>query len=182
MIDVNCDGKSDCAREWLKSRNAHTHTAGALCFRFQFDFRHNSLPDFRRFYVVLCVCVAASTTTTMATIKVFQFMNVQQFRNTHGNDTIRFVRASEQWNKREHEGKKTHSDGIIFITISCYQVKEHPLTLVSFDIANDLCAHDGSGETRRCGEMRSYLRLFFFRIRLLLLCGISIHFAMTRDG
>lgn len=175
MIDVNCDGKSNCANAGESER---THSGRSL-FSISIWFS----PQFvTRLSTFLCcaVCGSARTTTTKATIKVFQFMNVQQFRNTPA--TIRFVRASERWNKREHE-KRKHSDGIIFITISCYQVKEHPLTLVSFDIANDLCARWWRGVAARpCGEMRSYLRLFFFRFRLLLLCGISIHFAMTRDG
>lgn len=109
----------------IRGIDVEMHTAGALCFRFSPSTDSTFISISIRF-LPHSFTFTFLRTTTSTTIKVFQFMNVQQFRDT--SDHVGPKRASYNGTKEN----TTKFDGIIFITISCYQVKEHPLTLARF--------------------------------------------------
>lgn len=94
MIDVNCDGNGITMPALMSKSTqrvlfvfASHHRPTPLPFRFRFDFCHNRLWLFR-------FCVPKTTTST--TIKVFQFMNVQQFRPTPGQVWAKTSELTEQ--------------------------------------------------------------------------------------
>lgn len=171
MIDVNCDSNGNYA-----GVDVEKHTAGALCFRFSPSTDSTSISISIRFLPQSFVTFSLLRTEDddvddHKSVSIYECAAISSY-----------TRPGLGQNERADGTKEntTNSDGIIFITNSCYQVGKgtHSRSLASFEIANGLCG------AVRCGAVAVVVvpTFRFYSAFASIIVRNSIYFALTRDG
>lgn len=152
-------------------------------FRFQFDFRHIRLPTFN----VFCVqSYRATDDDDGDDDDDVNHKSVSIYECT-GNSVIDGTQNERTNERSEAKGTKENtkkikdgnSDGIIFITILCYQVKEQSTHSHSFRLNFAIGSRWQSGDGSSDGGEGSFGVCFSFASMIM---RHSIYFASNRDG